>query len=244
MKISLPRFDKTFTFSCFMFFLSVFGIILLMCLGFWQIQRGHEKQKMLEMYAKKNHLQAIYWDAQSKLPSQYQKIQVRGHFLSKVFFLDNQFRNHKFGYDVIHALLLENGWIVLVDRGWFAVNSGRNLSLLELPIFHEKNKELTEIEGMAYYPSKKGFVLGQPFEKINKNLTVIETQNVTLISKLLHKPVYPFIIRETENSLSPFLQQWPIVSMQPARHYAYALQWFGLAMVLFIVIVVLKRKNV
>ena len=276
MKTKKPCFAKTFTFSRVMFVLAIIGVILLLRLGFWQIERGHEKQAMLATFAAQKDLPAIFWDAHTKLPSQYQKIQIKGRFLPKIFLLDNQFRNHKFGFDVIQALLLENGWIVLVDRGWEAVASRNDFALKQLPTYPaitstsrglsagsmlldrsldpadkprdvgagEKNERLPlEITGMAYYPSSKGFVLGEPLEKISKDLVIIETQDTLLLSKLLHKSVYPFIIRESENSRSPFLQQWPVVSMQPSRHYAYALQWFGLAIVLIIILIILKKKH-
>ncbi len=241
MKIILPRFANTFTFSRLMLILTIFGVTLFVSLGFWQMRRGEEKRQMLVSFADKERMPAIFWQQKDfEPPSQYQKLRVQGHFLSKIFLLDNQYRNHKFGYDVIQALLLENGRIVLVDRGWIA-SSNRGKGLLYLENYISSN--VTEITGMAYFPSKKGFVLGTPFEEISKNIVIIETQDPILISKLLHKSVYPFIIRESENPSGPFLQQWPVVSMPPERHYAYALQWFGLALVTIIIFISLKKRH-
>jgi cytochrome oxidase assembly protein ShyY1 len=32
-----------------------------------------------------------------------------------------------------------------------------------------------------------------------------------------------------------FVREWPVVNMQPAKHTSYALQWFGLTLVLVVV---------
>lgn len=220
----------------------IFGIGLFVFLGFWQIQRGVEKREMLANFSAKKSRTAVFWGGGVKPPEQYQKILVKGHFLSQVFLLDNQYRNHQFGYDYIQALLLENGKVVLIDRGWFIRQNGRSRRDMFLPKLEFVNESNVKITGTVYYPSSKGFVLGDPYEKISKKVTIIEVQDTVLISKLLHKSVYPFIIRENANS-NTFLQEWPVVAMMPSRHYAYALQWFGLAITLIIIGIVLKRKN-
>lgn len=240
MKISLPRFDKSFIYSIAMDIVALLSLALFIKLGYWQIQRGNEKQAMIANFSEKTRLPAISWDGKSNLPVQYQKIKVSGKFLPKFFFLDNQFRDHKFGYNVIQPLVLNNGWIVLVDKGWFPVNSRENFSPRK---FVKLTAHTGEIIGTSYYPSKKTLILGTPFEKITKKYIIVESPDPKLISKILHKSIYPFIIRESENFSDTLLKNWPLVSMQPSRHYAYALQWFCFALVVVIIYFVLKRKN-
>jgi surfeit locus 1 family protein len=242
MPFSLSRFYKTFTFSWFMFIFMLFGVGLFVFLGFWQIERGFEKRDMLADFSAKARRAPLLWNAGAKSPDQFQKILVKGHFLPKVFLLDNQYRKHKFGYDYIQPLLLENGKVVLIDRGWFISQSFGSRHDLSLPRVEILRVGSEEIEGTVYYPSRKSFVLGKPYEKISKNVILIETQDKVLFSKFLHKSVYPFIIRETVNS-NTLLQEWPVVAMSPSRHYAYALQWFGLAITSIIIGIVLKRRN-
>ncbi|MCL5256048.1 MAG: hypothetical protein M1363_08050, partial [Gammaproteobacteria bacterium] len=39
------------------------------------------------------------------------------------------------------------------------------------------------------------------------------------------------------------VREWPIVVMPPHRHYAYAMQWFGLALAALIVFLVASRER-
>ena len=240
MKNSLQCFAKTFISSKFLLLLAILGIILFLRLGYWQIERGHEKQEMLSSFSDKQMEPTVFLQSINYSPVQYQKVRVKGYFLPKIFLLDNQYRNHKFGFNVIQPLLLDNGAVVLIDRGWVLIASRINFTLPKINF----DKKVEEIVGMAYFPSGKGFLLGEPLEKINKQFLIIEAQDPILISKILHKSVYQFIIRETGNYKSQFLQEWPIVSMSPSRHYAYAFQWFGLAIVLIIILIFLKKKHV
>lgn len=239
MRVSLPVFKYTFTPSWVMLLLALCAIGLFTRLGVWQIQRAHEKQQAIAAFDKQAANSVLDWSTTTKNPEQYQALSARGKYLPQVFFLDNQHQNHKFGYDVILPLLQENGEVVLVDRGWVAIESRDKEALPQVSI-PAGNVEVT---GNAYYPSKKGLILGEPLEKIAENIAIVETQDVTIFSKFLHKSVYPFIIRESENSAGPYVRNWQIVSMPPARHYGYAVQWFGLALVTFIIFISLNLKK-
>ena len=61
----------------------------------------------------------------------------------------------------------------------------------------------------------------------------------------MQKAVYPFIIRLDKQDTYGFVREWETVSMLPARHLAYALQWFAMAFVILIIFVALnlKKKN-
>lgn len=222
-----------------MLLLTLCAIGLFTRLGIWQIQRAQEKQQAITAFDKQAANPVFNWSTTTKNPEQYQSLSARGEYLSQVFFLDNQHHDHKFGYDVILSLLQENGEVVLVDRGWVAIESRDKEALPQISI-PEGNIEIT---GTAYYPSKKGLVLGEPLEKVADNIAIVETQDVTIFSKFLHKSVYPFIIRESENSAGSYVRDWKIVSMPPARHYGYAVQWFGLALVTLIIFISLNLKK-
>ncbi|HEY9031818.1 MAG TPA: SURF1 family cytochrome oxidase biogenesis protein, partial [Kangiella sp.] len=42
---------------------------------------------------------------------------------------------------------------------------------------------------------------------------------------------------------SPFVRQWELVASPPEKHIAYAVQWFGMALVLIILFIVLNLKR-
>ncbi len=235
---SLTGFNIRFTPSWQMAILALFTILLFTRLGFWQLQRAHEKKQMLSAHQAFTQQAPILWEPKSKLPVQYQQVRVHGHFLSKTLLLDNQHYHHQFGYHVISPLVLKNGQILLVDRGWLVGDVTRQT----LPIT-ETPTGLISLRGSVYYPSAKNWRLGQLLEKEQADSAVIELIDTKLIGQFLHKSVYPFIIRLGKHEVSGFTREWAIVAMPPQRHYAYALQWFSMALVIFIIFIVLNSKK-
>ena len=193
---------------------------------------------MLKTHHELTQHEPILWEPHNKLPQQYQQIRVRGHFLAKTLLLDNQHYHHQFGFHAISPLIVENGQIILIDRGWLTGDVTRQT----LPAVKTPIGPIT-LQGSAYYPSTKNWRLGQLLEKEQANLVVIELVDTKLIGQILHKSVYPFIIRLDKHETHGFVREWPIVAMPPQRHYAYALQWFVMAFVIFIIFIALNSKK-
>lgn len=179
---------------------------------------------MLTAEAREQQLPPAAWQGGIPYPKQYQSIRVAGQYLAPVFLLDNQFYQHQTGYNVLSPYQLANGEVLLVDRGWLAADRSH---LPALPELHS----VPSISGQAYFPSSKTWVLGQDFEIKSDGITIVERIDTKLISNLLHKSVYPFIIRLNKEEANGFIREWPVVTMSPQRHYAYALQWFALAFI-------------
>lgn len=239
--VSLTGFNVRFTPRLGMSLLAVLAILLFTRLGFWQLQRANEKKQMLSAHQQLAKEAPILWGATDKLPQQYQPLKMSGHYLPAILLLDNQHYQHQFGYQVISPLLLTNDRVVLIDRGWIAGDVSRQI----LPIINRPNGAV-DIVGSAYYPSSKNWLLGQMIEKEEADVTVIELVDPKLIGQFLHKSVYPFIIRLDKHADHGFVREWAIVSMPPERHYAYALQWFAMALVILIIFIALNlttKKN-
>jgi len=235
---SLTGFKVSFTPQWRMALLALLLIVLFMQLGFWQIQRAHEKKHMLnEHYVLSKQLPRS-WSPTNKPPQQYEPLIIEGHFLPHVFLLDNQHQQHQFGYDVISPLVLANGGVILVDRGWI----GGDVTRQRFPSVSKPMGQM-KIKGTAYYPSAKNWLLGESLEKKKTQMAIIELVDVTLISQFLHKSVYPFIIRLSSEESHGYVRNWSIVAMPPERHYAYALQWFVMALAILILFVVLNIKK-
>lgn len=235
---SLTCFTVRFTPSWMMIFLTALVISFFMRLGFWQIQRAEQKEQMV--LAQKSFAQQapIEWNGQKKLPLQYQRLHVIGRYLPELFLLDNQHQQHQFGFDVLSPLILNDGGLVLIDRGWVAGDSTRRtFPKVSTP------DTLVQIQGIAYFPSNKQWVLGPNVEKKSSKLIILETLDPKTVSQILQKKVYPFIIRLDKEDEHGFVRQWAIVSMPPQRHLAYAWQWFAMALVVFIIFIALNLKK-
>lgn len=221
-----------------MIVLTILAVALFMRLGFWQIARACEKKQMLATVSAFSKQAPKVWQPASPMPKQYQPLRVQGRFLPTVFLLDNQHYQHQFGYDVISPLLLPNGHVVLVDRGWIVADlMHHKMPVIDIP------KGSSVVVGSAYYSSSKNWILGQAIEKKNKDLAIIELVDTHLLSQFLHKSVYPFIIRLSSHAENGFVRDWPVVAMSIERHYGYALQWFAIALVIFILFIALNCKK-
>lgn len=235
INLSQARFKPNITWTILTIVLTAF----LMSLGFWQLHRAEEKKELLGL-AKSQALTApSTWSLDKAAPQLFQRLVLQGHYLPYTLLLDNQHSpEHQWGYHVINALEVAAGQVVLVDRGWVVGDLRRAvLPDIEIP------EGVRSVHGQVYYPSAKGLVLGEIVEPHGALLAVIELVDTKLISNLLHKKVYPFIIRLDKLAPFGYARDWPVVSMPPQRHYAYALQWFAMALVLVVIYLVLNLKK-
>ncbi|WP_018577084.1 SURF1 family protein [Legionella shakespearei] len=237
---SLTCFNVRFTPNWIMIVLATVFIALFTRLGFWQIQRADEKATMLAAEETRARQAPVFWNETKQLPLQYQRLKVEGVYLKEVFLLDNQHHQHQFGYDVLSPLQLADGTVLIVDRGWVpGDNSRQSFPEIQIP------PGTIKIQGSSYFPSKNQWLLGEGIEEKQHGIKIIEALDTNLLSQILQKKVYPFIIRMDKQDAYGFVREWAIVSMPPQRHLAYALQWFAMAFVILIIFVALnlKKKN-
>lgn len=236
---SLTCFNVRFTPNWRMIVLTVLFSLLFVRLGFWQIQRAHEKEKMVVAEHALAKQEPVEWN-RGNVPAQYQRIKTQGAYLPDLFLLDNQHYEHRFGFDVISPLLLDDGTVVMIDRGWVPDDGSRQT----VPKIKTPAKTMM-IQGSVYFPSTNQWVLGAGLEKKEDKTIIIEALDTKLLEQLLQKKVYPFIIRLDKQDAYGFVREWKIVSMPPQRHFAYAVQWFAMALVILILFLVLnlKKKN-
>ncbi|RUR17025.1 SURF1 family protein [Legionella septentrionalis] len=231
--VSLTGFKQRFISNWLIVALAISAVALCSRLGFWQLKRAHEKTALINQEKKFSASVPRSWHPAQELPLAYEPVNVVGKYLPAVLLLDNQHHQHRFGYHVLSPFVLNNKHIVLIDRGWVAGDLTRkNLPEVVTP------KEEIKLSGQVYYPSAKKIVLGELIEKKQEGLAIIEAIDAQAISQFLQKSVYPFIIRLDKHAAHGYVREWIVVSMPPERHYAYAVQWFGLALALFFLFVV------
>lgn len=236
--LSLPRFQSYFTKNWRFAVLALICCLFFSWLGFWQLMRADEKKEMLATQERFAVDAPADWQSGDALPKQYQPIQVQGNFLPVTLLLDNQHHQHQLGYDVLSPLVMANGKIVLIDRGWIPSERDRKT----IPSVTALNAKRV-VMGGVYYPSQKSWLLGSVFDKRQGNIAVIELIDTRILGQFLHKSLYPFIIRMNPGAEDGFTREWAVVSMPPERHLAYAVQWFALALLVVILFVVLTMKK-
>ena len=207
--------------------------------GFWQLSRAQQKIALAESMASRQKLPTLSLNAQSwTLEEASQRcVLVRGSFLAgETIWLDNRPRPvsvngpdgvAQSGFYVMTPLKLEGSEVVLwVNRGWAPRNNDERTQLP--PVSTPPGTIL--VEGIALVGPGKVFELGKNDAHITKPR--IE-QNFDLDKEAqLHGWLQvPFILRESGNDgVDGLSRQWALPTTGVDRHYAYAFQWFALAL--------------
>lgn len=235
---SISRFPYRFTPHWSMCLLACVSIVLFVVLGLWQLHRADEKRLILAHQAAFLHQSPRVWQGEAVLPDTFERVRVKGKFLPEVVLLDNQLHAHQVGYHVLSPLDMGTGRVLIVDRGWVPLGATRST----LPKITIPTEDLT-LQGPAYYPLGKSWVLGPGIEIKQEDRAIIESLDLYLLEQFLHKPVYPFIIRLEDKSPGGYVRSWDAVSMPPVRHLGYAFQWFAFAFVTLIIFIALNIRK-
>ena len=222
------------------------ALALLIGLGSWQLQRGVYKTRM----------QAVM-DASSAAPAQplshataaadefeAPHLQARGQYLGdRQLLLDNQGNDGRPGYHVWTPLKLDDGTLLLVDRGWVAENGDRS----QLPE--------TAVDGSAREVAGLWRPLPQPGMRLaadacaGKNWPRVVQYPVAadlqcLYADLGEAPLAGVLLLDPAAG-DGYVRDWRInAAIPPQRHYAYAAQWYAFAATLLFLFVKLNLRRI
>lgn len=210
-------------------------------LGYWQLQRAAEKEHLQATFTTRLQMAPLsltqLLQKQDKL---YYPLTVTGHYdNTHTILLDNKIHAHQVGYEVLTPLLLNNGYILLVNRGWIPTTAHRNV----LPVISDILDEQTVV-GSIYITPGKSFILGHTAEDKTTWPLRIEALDIPLLANKLHHPVYPFVLLLLPNKMDlPFVRDWQPVAMPAQKHIGYAVQWFTFAIILMIIFIGLNIRK-
>ena len=212
------------------------ALSVLVLLGLWQLQRAQEKQMLVDRYEARMNAKSVQVSQTRMAPGvEYFPAQVKGHFETQYqILLDNRVHEGRVGYDVLTPFRIQNGHMrILVNRGWVPMGPSRSrLPVLEAP------GQARAISGHLYRPPERYFSL----EKMIPTLADKVWQNLDLerFQTEASYPLQPYVLRLDDGLPGAYQRFSPHYPDQWIdRHRGYAVQWFGLALVLLIGSVVL-----
>ena len=224
--------------------LSALLVVLVGCgAGVWQLNRADQKISLGESLAAKLQLPVLNANADSLTLEQAteRRIVARGRFIqNEAIWLDNRPRPipeggagsaGQSGFYLMMPLKLDGQEPVLwVNRGWAPRN---NENRIELPPVKTADAEVT-IEGVAFAHPGRVYELGQKGD--TKAIPRIEQNFDLALEAQSHGwQQLPFIVRESNSDKNDGLvRNWPSPTNGVDRHYAYAFQWFALALAGFL----------
>ena len=211
--------------TCFV----IFFLPILLYLGYWQISRGFEKKAIWEAYSINKTLPPILEKELSLYKKEdlfYRSVVIQGSYINDSFLLDNRVYRSKKGYEIFTPFKSEDQAVYLVNRGWT-----NNYS--DHPFKAPEGKHL--IEGII-----------SPFDKYGLNLSKTETEESfpVVVQELTHSSaskllgnnlsIEKIVIQLSAASKGSFEPIWGPTELKAPRHWGYAAQWLGLALVLVI----------
>jgi surfeit locus 1 family protein len=207
----------------------------LVSLGLWQLARAQEKQTLLLNYQQLQIKPKV--NLESLVTEQwvdYLPVYLQGKFNREHYWLlDNRSRNGRTGYEVV-VPFIAGQHVVLVNIGWVVAAPERSsLPMINLPA------AIVKVAGHLYTSQKNLLVnsgasdLTIPWPKRVLQIdweTVAQDLDMTNSGTIL---VTKIMRIDSEDPVA-LVTDWSPVTVQPAKHRAYAFQWFAMALALLI----------
>lgn len=219
--------------------LSLCLLPLLLVLGFWQLDRAEEKQRILNHYnMNQQAVPATIDDLGTQADLQYRAAWLQGELdSSRRLILDNRVRNGRPGYEILEAMTIAGfEQKILVNRGWVPASVDR-------AIFPEVEAIQGRVQLHGYlYQSLDGYRLDDGIGLVADWPARVGWVSADRANSLFGEAFFPYQLRLDQDSPAALQTGWSTVSVQPAKHTGYAVQWFAMALVL-IVMTVIANSN-
>ena len=226
--------SRSFRASVGMTVLALAGVLLFGQLGRWQWHRAAEKRALVAAFEAGAKISAIELGGRplAELP-RYALLRLRGQYDGgHQFLLDNIGRDGVAGYEVLTPFQLDDGRIVLVNRGWLPLSNGRREPLPDVSLPPASAVPPTEITGRIEELPVTALRMGRappPAGPAWPKRTSFPTS--AQLAEALGRPVEAREVLLAANEPQGYRRDWHAGGngFGPERHLAYALQWWGFA---------------
>ena len=206
-------------------------------LGFWQLDRAAQKQRLLEQFANtEEHVELT-----GALPEAlFTPIKASGRYLpERQILIDNIVRDGRVGHYVISFLEQAGDTpLLMVNRGWLPRDDNADLKALldisnEVRTVRGKSGELPHVTIRA----GEGFAGAGEWPKRATYPTLEEVQHE------IDQAVLPVVLLLDANEPDGYLRVWQPRQKGPMTNYSYAFQWFAMAAAVLAILVWHLRKR-
>jgi surfeit locus 1 family protein len=204
-------------------------------LGNWQAGRAAEKRALGAELERSLNAPPLELPATRIGPKDYSRrhVTARGRFLDEhTVYLDNKLRRGRPGYEVVTPLRLD-GMHVLVNRGWIQAGATRDA----LPAVFTPRDEV-RVEGLALARLPRVLEPGPTVAgKLRLNIDVAAFERETGLG------LQPIVIEQHSAAPDGLVREWPRPDAGVDKHASYALQWYSLAALAVVLVVVLSFRR-
>jgi surfeit locus 1 family protein len=218
------------------------AVAALISLGRWQLHRADQKRALYDAFARGTDSVRTL-DAATPELARYQHIQAAGSYDSgRQVLIDNMSNTQdRAGYYVITPFRLAAGGWVLVNRGWIPLGASRvDLPRIDVPT------TVREIRGRVDHLPRAGIQIGDRIPLAPPYPVVANFPTRAEIAALLREGPWTGaaqVVLLDAAEPDGYLRDWQPPGFPPARHVAYAVQWFGFAAALAIIYVLTQFRR-
>ena len=242
----------TFRPSVLMTLATVMVMALCIKAGLWQYNKAQAKLALqTQLNARLTQPAEVLTDAlitgKLVVPQdlRYRRVKFTGVYNTRYqVLLDNQVENTLAGYHVLTPMQVQGSkFYILVNRGWIAgvpdqVGVNRKLPTIDTP------QGPQTIEGDIAIPAAKFFSLEAPPATEQKWQPVWQHLDMQRYAKSVPFDVQKFVVRlDAKSEAGGFMRNWPPPGENVNMHLGYAYQWFGFALTLLVIYIVLNLKK-
>ncbi|WP_298633291.1 SURF1 family protein [uncultured Umboniibacter sp.] len=208
-------------------------LILLINLGFWQLQRADWRAEQWQALEQQLQQPAARLAQMDSYPV-HRLVETQGQWLNEeALLLQNRTYDGQAGVEVLVPFRTNEG-LVLVNRGFVGWNYGASLPAISAA---KNSKVLGRIAPVDQNP-----VLNQ---RVDTASTLVQTRDLKVLSDRLGAPIITEIrlVAEHPDALAT---NWQFNRIGPEKHLGYAVQWFCMSfalLILWIVVFIRSKKN-
>lgn len=220
----------------------------LLSLGFWQLDRAAEKQKLRDLRKTQTQTGQLHFrgdPGQNLQDLLYRKIEIQGKFdLDHQFLLHNQTYKGMPGYLVYAPFhLKDSASVILVTRGWMPLK-GDLQSVPALP----GDSGVMSVHGMVEKTPSVGYKTASPDAGKMGWPRALSYLDMEWVSKQLGVRLEPYTVFQENGAAYGMVRDWKTFAhnaeaMPPEKHTSYAVQWFALAITLTVIFIVVNLKK-
>ena len=222
--------------------LTLLVVPALCSLGFWQLRRADEKRELMAQAEQgRSHVVQLNSSNTATL-GRYQRVSITGYYDStRQVLLDNMPSSRgEPGYRVLTPLVLDDQALVLVDRGWVSMGKDRK----QRPQI-DVDAQPRQVTGMLDELPRPGVRAGDAGIQPNVWPALLNYPTLADMQQIYGPSVQPRIILLDADAADGFERVWQVdVGFSPERHIGYAVQWFGMALTVLIIFVVVNLRRI
>jgi len=232
---------RTFAPRWFTTLLTIVLIALLLSLGRWQLHRAEEKRALFDAFAAGSDT-TMPIDAHTPKVMRYQHVEAIGRYdESRQILIDNMVTAQGAGYFVITPFALQSGGWLLVNRGWVPQGASR-AARPALAV----DGAARRIRGRADNLPSPGIQMGEHAALHGPFPVVAEYPTHADAAQLLGESAWSSaadLVLLDPGEADGYARSWAAPGFAPLRHIGYAVQWFALALALFVIYVAVNLRR-